>query len=172
MPDMLVPLLKLPPHEPLLAALREKHEVIIRRANAHEITPVRQFVQKNFSIRWADEILVGFSRQPISVYIAIERGKVIGFGAYECTRRGFFGPTGVAEKSRGKGIGTALLIACLAGLREMGYAYGIIGGAGPVEFYRKTVHATEIPGSVPGVYADPLARGKDRGARIESRRSR
>jgi GNAT superfamily N-acetyltransferase len=158
MPDMLVPLLKLPAHEPLIQALRDKHDVIIRRANAHEITPVRDFVHKTFSIPWADEILVGFSRQPISVYIAIERGKVIGFGAYECTRRAFFGPTGVRERSRGKGIGTALLIACLAGLREVGYAYGIIGGAGPVEFYAKTVNATVIPDSTPGVYADPLAR--------------
>lgn len=162
MPDMLVPLLKLPPHEPLIRSLREKHDVIIRRANGHEITPVRDFVHKTFSIRWADEILVGFSRQPISVYIAIHRGKVLGFGAYECTRRAFFGPTGVAEKFRGKGIGTALLVACLAGLRDMGYAYGIIGGAGPVEFYAKAVNATAIPDSVPGVYADPLARSRRR----------
>ena len=49
-----------------------------------------------------------------------------------------FGPTGVAENARGGGIGKSLLLACLCGLREMGYVYGIIGGAGPVEFYENS----------------------------------
>jgi predicted N-acetyltransferase YhbS len=60
------------------------------------------------------------------------------------------------ESERGKGIGKALLLVCLAGLREMGYAYGIIGGAGPTDFYAKECGAVVIEGSVPGVYADPL----------------
>jgi predicted N-acetyltransferase YhbS len=155
MPDMLVPLLKLAPHEPLIDALRTQG-VIIRRANAHEITPIRRFIEKHFAQTWSDEIAVAFARQPISLYIAIREGEVIGFGAYECTRRSFFGPTGVMESERGKGIGKALLLACLVGLRELGYAYGIIGGAGPTEFYAKECGAVVIPNSVPGVYADPL----------------
>ena len=64
-----------------------------------------------------------------------------------------------APSERKKGIGAALLVASLWGLREMGYAYGIIGGAGPTEFYAKECGAIVIPDSVPGVYADPL--GKD-----------
>ena len=91
-----------------------------------------------------------------SVFIAIRDGGIVGFGAYECTRRSFFGPTGVLEKERGQGIGRALLLACLCGLRDMGYAYAIIGGAGPVEFYTRECGATIIPDSVPGVYHDPL----------------
>jgi hypothetical protein len=42
------------------------------------------------------------------------------------------------------------------GLYEMGYVYGIIGGVGPVEFYRKTVGAIEIPESAPGIYVNML----------------
>jgi predicted N-acetyltransferase YhbS len=159
MPDMLVQLLKIEPAQRVIDELRTRG-VIIRRANAHEIGPVREFVAKTFAGSWADEILVGFSRQPISVFIAIEDGAIIGFGAYECTRRGFFGPTGVAPKHRGQQIGKALLLACLHGLREMGYAYAIIGGAGPLEFYAKHCGAVVIPDSVPGVYADPLAKKK------------
>jgi len=155
MPDMLVHLLKLPAHQPLIDQLRTQG-VIIRRANAHEITPVRQFIEKHFALTWADEVIAGFSRQPISVVIAIRDGAVIGFAAYECTRRNFFGPTGVMETERGKGIGRALLLASLAGLRDMGYAYAIIGGVGPAEFYAKECGATVIPDSVPGVYVDPL----------------
>jgi hypothetical protein len=42
-------------------------------------------------------------------------------------------------------------------MREAGYAYAIVGGAGPVEFYRKRLDALEIPGSVPGFYRDMLS---------------
>src|SRR5579884_1356500 len=155
MPDMLVDLLKLPPAEPLIADLRARG-VIIRRAHPFEITPIREFIQAHFGTGWADEVTPCYSRQPVSLYIAIRDGKVIGFGAYEATRRDFFGPTGVAPAERGKGIGKALLLACLWGLREMGYAYGIIGGAGPTDFYEKTVGAQTIPNSVPGIYTDML----------------
>ena len=55
------------------------------------------------------------------------------------------GPTGVAEKMRGRGIGTALLLACLYGLQDLGYTYAIIGGAGPVDFYKNAVGAIDIP---------------------------
>jgi len=105
---------------------------------------------------WADEISVGFARQPITVYIAIIEREIAGFAAYECTRRGFFGPTGVAEGAQGKGVGKALLLASLWALREMGYVYAIIGAAGPVYFYQKTVGAIIIPDSEPGIYVDVL----------------
>lgn len=157
MPDMLVNLLKLAPVESLVNELRGAG-VIVRRAMPHEMTPVREFVLQNFEAGWADEIAVGYANKPVSVYIAIRDGRIVGFGAYECTRRSFFGPTGVAESERGRGVGKAILLACLWGLREMGYAYAIIGAAGPTEFYERAVGATVIPESVPGIYADPLKR--------------
>lgn len=155
MPDMLVHLLKLPPVDPLIASLREQ-EVVICRAHPFEITAIRAFIETHFSVGWADEVLPCFSRQPISLYIAIRKGKVIGFAAYEATMRGFFGPTGVAEDERGKDIGKALLLASLWGLRNIGYAYGIIAGVGPAEFYAKSCGATLIPESTPGIYTDML----------------
>ena len=151
MPDMLVSLLKLPSLDRL-----NDESVNIRRAQPFEITPVREFIEQNFSVAWADEISVGFANQPVSVVIATREAKVIGFAGYECTRRDFFGPTGVIESERGRGIGKALLISALWGLRELGYVYGVIGGAGPVEFYREAVDAIVIPDSEPGIYADLL----------------
>jgi GNAT superfamily N-acetyltransferase len=117
---------------------------------------VRNFVTENFSRSWADEISVGFARQPISVFVATVDRELAGFAAYECTRRGFFGPAGVITTARGKGIGKALLLASLEALREMGYVYAIIGAAGPVRFYQKTVGAIIIPDSEPGIYTDFL----------------
>jgi hypothetical protein len=99
---------------------------------------------------------VGFAAKPVTVFIATRAGRVVGFAGYECTRRAFFGPTGVAEAERSRGLGKALLIESLWGLRELGYVYGIIGGAGPIEFYQQTVGATIIPDSEPGIYADLL----------------
>src|SRR5690349_6935425 len=149
MPDLLVNLLKLPPVE-------VTDGFIVRRPQPFELSPVCRFVAENFSPQWADEISVGFARLPISVFIATIDRELAGFAAYECTRRGFFGPTGVLESARGRGIGRALLLASLWALREMGYVYAIIGAAGPVRFYQKTVGAIIIPDSEPGIYTDAL----------------
>jgi len=149
--DLLVNLLKLPP-TPSMSDL----SVTIRRAQPFEITPVTQFIKAHFSVAWADEISVGFANKPVSVFIATRHGSVIGFAGYECTRKAFFGPTGVAESERGGGIGKALLLASLHGLRESGYVYGIIGAAGPVDFYVQAVGAIVIPESEPGIYSDLL----------------
>ncbi len=157
MPDMLVNLLRLPAAEPALSELRGAG-LLVRRAQPWELTEVREFVAGNFAARWADEISVGFVRQPVAVFVALRDGRLAGFAAYECTRRNFFGPTGVVEGERGRGIGRALLLASLWAMREMGYVYAVVGGVGPAEFYERAVGATVIPDSSPGVYADPLRR--------------
>jgi GNAT superfamily N-acetyltransferase len=153
MPDLLVNLLTLPPLDPQLERMA-KGGINIRRAQPFEITRVRSFVESHFSVAWADEISVGFANKPVSVYIAVADKQIVGFAAYECTRKTLFGPTGVAESLQRRGIGRALLIACLWGLRELGYVYGVIGGAGPVEFYERAVGAIVIPNSDPGIYTN------------------
>jgi predicted N-acetyltransferase YhbS len=154
---MLVNLLRLPPVAPALEELRAAG-LVVRRAQPWELSQVRGFVIENFSQSWADEISGGLVRQPVTVFVALREGRLVGFAAYECTRKDFFGPTGVVERERGRGVGRALLLACLWALRESGYAYAIIGGVGPAEFYERAVGAALIPDSSPGVYADPLRR--------------
>jgi GNAT superfamily N-acetyltransferase len=155
MPDLLVNLLKLPALDASSLEVNNL-KVIVRRGQPFEITQVLEFIESEFSVPWADEISVGFANKPVSVYIAIADKQIVGFAGYECTRRSFFGPTGVLESMQGGGIGKALLLASLCGLREMGYVYGIIGRAGPVEFYERTVGAIVIPDSDPGIYTDLL----------------
>ena len=82
----------------------------------------------------------------------MEGGALVGFACYDATIRGFFGPTGVHEAQRGRGLGKALLFAALHTMWEVGYAYAVIGSAGPTEFYAKAVGATPIEGSTPGIY--------------------
>ena len=150
MPDLLVNLLKLPGLD------SDDESFVIRRAQPFELSPVREFIQRNFGAPWADEVSVGFARKPVSVFVATIDRHLVGFSAYECTRRGFFGPTGVLNNARGRGIGKTLLLACLHAMKDERYAYAVIGWAGPVEFYSRTVGATVIEGSEPGIYRGPL----------------
>jgi len=157
MADMLVSLYKLPDDRELADRL-ESEGIKIRHANNYERSLVRSFIFENFSMVWADEVEAAFSYHPVTCFIATHEKKIIGFAAYECTRRGFFGPMGVNPAYRGRGIGKALLLASLHAMLELGYAYAVIGGVGPTEFYASCAGAIPIPESTPGVYTDMLER--------------
>jgi GNAT superfamily N-acetyltransferase len=161
MPDMLVKLYDIDWDEDPSASLAASG-MAIRRALAPEKSIVVEWVRARFGQGWASECDVAFANSPVSCYIAVEGGSLLGFACYEATCKDFFGPTGVAESARGRGIGKALLFRCLASLREMGYAYAIIGGAGPIDFYRGCVGAAPIEGSAPGIYGGMLEEGAAR----------
>jgi GNAT superfamily N-acetyltransferase len=151
MQDMLVRLYNLPDHQPLLSELKAQG-ILIRRPLAAERNIAVDWVSKHFGSGWASEAAVSFSYQPITSFIAVKDGKILGFACYDACYRNFFGPTGVDEAHRGKGIGKALLLESLYAMKAQGYAYGIIGGVGPADFYSKAVGAVLIEGSNPGIY--------------------
>ncbi len=155
MMDMLVRLYDLPDIEEELRKLGGEG-VLIRRPGAYERHLVVDWVGRNFSPKWVSEAKTAFSRQPISCLIATREKEILGFACYDVTARGFLGPMGVAEEARKSGLGTALLVSALRGLRELGHAYGIIGGVGPADFYARAVGAVPIEGSSPGIYVDIL----------------
>jgi len=153
--DLLVRLYALEP-KPQLTSKLAKKGIVIRRVLAPELAPVTRWIGESFGAGWAGEATVSFARQPPSCFIAIRKNKPVGFACYDATARGFFGPTGVDEAARGQGIGQTLLLACLFDMRAQGYAYAIIGDVGPVDFYARTVGATRIAGSTPGIFARRL----------------
>lgn len=154
--DMIVPLYRLPSCAGVIEDLHKRHGVLIRPIYTFERSLLRAFIEQNFTRGWADEAEMGFRHMPPSCLIAMHENQIVGFAAYDCTFNGFFGPTGVLPAQRGKGIGKALLLASLEGLKTLGYAYAIIGSVGPKDFYSKTVHAIEIPDSTPGPYQNML----------------
>lgn len=161
MPDMLCTLLEIPPVGSLLDQLRTEG-ITIRRPHPWEQEQLRAFIAEHFTAGWAQETAIAFTHQPVACFVAFNGGQIIGFADYECTRKNYFGPTGVHPGFRGKGIGKALFLAALQGLLELGYTYAIIGDAGPVDFYKKCVGAIEIPfGDGRGIYSlneDPTLR--------------
>lgn len=166
MPDMLVSLVNLPPVGDLLDRLRGEG-ITIMRPHPWWQGKLRDFIHAHeapdFPRSWAEEVSVAFAHQPVTAFVALKEGEIVGFSAYECTRRDYFGPTGVDESMRGKGVGKALFIAALAGLQSLGYTYAVIGGAGPTEFYAKTAGAIPIPlGDGMGIYRineEPMLKG-------------
>lgn len=150
--DLLVKLYALPPGpDPLPPG------IILRRALAPEAPAILPWIVARFGEGWRAEASAALSACPTRIHIAHDDvGTLLGFACHDVTARGLFGPTGVDEKARGLGLGKALLLASLRAMAADGYAYAVIGGAGPVAFYQKAVGAVPIEGSEPGLYRGML----------------
>ncbi len=134
---------------PIEKALSEEG-ILIKRAMSVDLNRVVGFVREQFGDGWANECTAGLLKN--GCWIAVKDKQVVGFACFEATMPDYFGPTGVLESLRGKGIGKALLLKSLLSLKERGYAYAIIGWAGPVDFYKKCVGAIPIENSIPNSY--------------------
>ena len=158
MQDMLVSLLDIPSKSELdkLSSKLASEGINIRRAMVPDMYLVLDFVEATTGRSAKGECAVCFSRQPVSCFIAEKDRKVIGYACYEATMRDFFGPMEVLKDFQGKEIGAALLLSCLHAMKDIGYAYAIIGGVGPAGFYTKVCGARLIENSDPGVYKDFL----------------
>jgi GNAT superfamily N-acetyltransferase len=169
MSDMLVKLYNLSEMDPHIEKMRAQN-IDIRLVAPPEFPVVVDWVREHFQDRWAHEVAAALRNEPVTCYVATELQPhsptdnpyeqpvelMVGFAAYDVSARNMFGPTGVRPDYRGRGIGTALLLACLHAMKAQRYAYAVIGWAGPTTFYAKTVGATLIEGSEPGVYRGKL----------------
>lgn len=151
MHDMLVKLYDIPDDRSFPGIL-DGHEIIIRKPIGPEHHLIVRWVREKFNAAWSSETQNALANRPVSCFVAVKDKKPIAFACYDATALGYFGPTGVEGKYRGKGIGKALLFASLLDMKHKGYGYAIIGGVGPAEYYRKTVNAVDIPDSTPGIW--------------------
>jgi GNAT superfamily N-acetyltransferase len=155
MPDMLARLYHLPDLDETLAVTAAQG-IDVRAAMVLERPAVLSWVAAQFP-GWTAEADVAFSRLPVACHVAVKDRQMLGFACYDATCRNFFGPMGVAEAARKQGVGRALLLSVLHAQRAQGYAYSIIGGVGPADFYARAVGAVLIDGSDEGALAPLLA---------------
>ena len=97
------------------------------------------FIEREFGRIWRFEAARAFERDSPTIVIEEAGGELAGFAAYDVNNRGlgFFGPTGVKESMRGRGIGCRLLLASLAGLRGLGYERVVIPWTDALAFYAR-----------------------------------
>ncbi|KRA51482.1 GNAT family acetyltransferase [Devosia sp. Root635] len=146
--------------------LRQRVEGVaatIRVALPPEQHIIKDWVRTHFSEYWVSEVSAAMAHQPPGCLIAVVDGELVGFACYDATARGFFGPTGVSESQRGRGIGLALFHRALVAMKAQGYAYAVIGSAGPVDFYVNAAGAMPIPSDKEDIYQG-LLRLKPRAA--------
>ncbi|MEI3895493.1 MULTISPECIES: GNAT family N-acetyltransferase [Bacillus] len=121
----------------------------VRQANSSDFEKLASFVNEEFGERWLHSVAYGFRtyKENLPIYIAEQEEVIVGFACYDVVRgkKGLFGPMGTAKQNRVKGVGKQLLHRCLHSMKQDGYAYAIIGQAGPIEFYERNCDARLIP---------------------------
>ena len=152
MTDMLVNLYGLPSITEQLA-IEAASGLRIVRALASDRREVLRFVEEQFgNDGWVGECETALAAQPSTCLLAVQNNSLIGFACYDSTARGFFGPFGIADAQRGRGLGRLLLIDTLTAMTESGYGYAIIGWVHSEDWYRNAVGAHSIPDSTHGIY--------------------
>ena len=99
---------------------------------------VLAFIEHNFGAIWRFE-----ASHADTIFHVREEGEIAGFATHEANNRGlgFFGPTGVAEQFRGRGLGKELLLASLADLQRRGFDRVVIPWTDAIAFYKKSCGA-------------------------------
>lgn len=113
---------------------------LVERGSAAERDRIVEFAARYFGSAWAWEVSRSLENTPPTLFIVRdEEGRVAGFSAHEANNRGlgFFGPMGVEPGQRGKGSGSALLLASLVDLRDLGYREAVISWAANAGFYEE-----------------------------------
>jgi mycothiol synthase len=97
--------------------------ISVRRTEASDILPLLAFLEGHFP-HWKPDALgvmrdlFGADPRGVTLHIAEENGEIIG---YAQTRAERFGPFGVNEAYRGRGVGAVLLSQALRAMRAQGF---------------------------------------------------
>ncbi|GAB4519953.1 MAG: hypothetical protein Tsb0020_38540 [Haliangiales bacterium] len=114
----------------------------LRRARNSDAGALARVITEAFSAGWAFEVKRALEGTPAGVHIAIEcrSGQLAGFAAHDGNNRGrgWFGPAGTLPEHRGRGLGRALLCACLVDIAEAGHERCEVAWIGPRDFYQRT----------------------------------
>jgi predicted N-acetyltransferase YhbS len=112
--------------------------ITVRRAESGDSQAVLAVVQTHWPI-WHAEVTHALSNDPISLHLALQQGRILGFAAYDTNNlgTGWFGPMGTVPAAEGQGLGRVLLWRCLRDQKAQGHATAVIPWVGPIDFYTR-----------------------------------
>jgi mycothiol synthase len=113
----------------------------VRRADADDDGPLQESLGSTWQAEWISEIAEALRRSEAGVYVAVQRGRYIGFCCYGVNRAHEVGPIGTDPDLRRLGIGGVLLKRCLAEQRDRGIAAAELVWVGPLSYFSRAVHA-------------------------------
>ncbi len=115
----------------------------IREATSRN-DPVFKWIEKNFSLQWSIEAQLALEKKYGRIYVAETNNGIAGFAVHSASHRYRFGPIGVDEKYRGRGLGKILLLHTLDSMRLLGIRYAIIPWTTHLFFYAWIPGVTDI----------------------------
>ncbi|HET9992617.1 MAG TPA: GNAT family N-acetyltransferase, partial [Kofleriaceae bacterium] len=126
-----------------LAAAASESGYEVRRARPDERALV-DAVALAFGGAWPFELERALGHVPAGVHVALHDGAYCAFAAHDGNNRGlgWFGPTGTWPEHRGKGLGEALLVACLVDVAAE-HERCEVAWIGPRAFYDKVAGIVE-----------------------------
>jgi GNAT superfamily N-acetyltransferase len=127
-----------------LAARAAEQGYTIVRGSAEQVNreSLLEWIGRAFAPVWANEARRALDGPRVALHVALHKNSPVAFAAADGNNQGlgWFGPAGTDPAHRGRGLGEALLIACLVDVRGLDEA-GVIAWIGPKEFYRKACGA-------------------------------
>jgi len=93
----------------------------VEQAEPSALPKIQEWIRRKFGITWSIE--AGLTKDRLDaglLYVTNSDDEIIGFSVYGATAPYRFGPIGIDEKHRGKGIGKVLLYQTLQEMRKTG----------------------------------------------------
>ena len=101
---------------------------------------LKTFISKYFSTSWALEVEFGLINIPAAHCTVLKNiaGDIVGFAAVHAVNRNWFGPMGIKDELRGRGLGKLILLHAMRQATENGINSLILSGVNDkAQFYRK-----------------------------------
>ena len=114
----------------------------IRLAEPGEKDRIRDFVREKSGFSWSFEAARAIGPKGSGVWIAEDGGDITAFSVFGALEHHWFGPIGVSEDRRKKGLGSVLLFKTLQSMKDLGIPRAIIPWTGHLYFY------SQVPGVV------------------------
>jgi GNAT superfamily N-acetyltransferase len=116
----------------------------IRRATPDDEPRLLEWIAKAFHPVWSFEVGRALAGPRRAVHVAVQQNSFVAFAAADGNNQGlgWFGPAGTDPAHRGKRLGEALLLRCLADVRDLPEG-GVIAWIGPKAFYARACGAVD-----------------------------